>query len=280
MDKSKSFRIDALLAQECRMVGDGDAGLSSVDLADVSPQPRGLVAKPGLLSISPPPLAPLPPGSLAGLYSLPHAPMCAVPHAPLSQPHPEHVRAAVLAGHFHLEPWIRAGALLPRLAHFTGTCAPQSGLMGKCRRPRTAFTSQQLLELENQFKLNKYLSRPKRFEVATSLMLTETQCFLDHCRKAKEQAAHVETESGQLSKRSSKVADARRCSAPDDDEELVAEEDEEEDEGFGGALNDVGLSHSSDFAQHGSELSYSSHSSYSDDDLEEIGVDMKTGVGL
>ncbi|KFV81939.1 Motor neuron and pancreas homeobox protein 1, partial [Struthio camelus australis] len=53
--------------------------------------------------------------------------------------------------------------------------APQSALMGKCRRPRTAFTSQQLLELENQFKLNKYLSRPKRFEVATSLMLTETQ---------------------------------------------------------------------------------------------------------
>lgn len=53
--------------------------------------------------------------------------------------------------------------------------APQAGLMGKCRRPRTAFTSQQLLELENQFKLNKYLSRPKRFEVATSLMLTETQ---------------------------------------------------------------------------------------------------------
>lgn len=51
----------------------------------------------------------------------------------------------------------------------------QGGLLGKCRRPRTAFTSQQLLELENQFKLNKYLSRPKRFEVATSLMLTETQ---------------------------------------------------------------------------------------------------------
>lgn len=51
----------------------------------------------------------------------------------------------------------------------------QAGLLGKCRRPRTAFTSQQLLELENQFKLSKYLSRPKRFEVATSLMLTETQ---------------------------------------------------------------------------------------------------------
>lgn len=61
--------------------------------------------------------------------------------------------------------------------HFAPCAAagPQSGLLGKCRRPRTAFTSQQLLELENQFKLNKYLSRPKRFEVATSLMLTETQ---------------------------------------------------------------------------------------------------------
>ncbi|CAH8621832.1 unnamed protein product [Dicrocoelium dendriticum] len=46
---------------------------------------------------------------------------------------------------------------------------------GKTRRPRTAFTSQQLLELEQQFLANKYLSRPKRFEVATSLGLTETQ---------------------------------------------------------------------------------------------------------
>ena len=51
----------------------------------------------------------------------------------------------------------------------------QHALLGKTRRPRTAFTSQQLLELENQFRQNKYLSRPKRFEVATSLMLTETQ---------------------------------------------------------------------------------------------------------
>ncbi|CAH1274546.1 MNX1 [Branchiostoma lanceolatum] len=48
----------------------------------------------------------------------------------------------------------------------------------KTRRPRTAFTSQQLLELEKHFKENKYLSRPKRFEVATSLMLTETQVGL------------------------------------------------------------------------------------------------------
>ncbi|KAG5678512.1 hypothetical protein PVAND_008179 [Polypedilum vanderplanki] len=49
------------------------------------------------------------------------------------------------------------------------------GLFGKTRRPRTAFTSQQLLELEKQFKQNKYLSRPKRYEVASNLLLTETQ---------------------------------------------------------------------------------------------------------
>ena len=65
--------------------------------------------------------------------------------------------------------------LTPGRSPPTTAAQAQSNLLGKCRRPRTAFTSQQLLELEHQFKLNKYLSRPKRFEVATSLMLTETQ---------------------------------------------------------------------------------------------------------
>jgi homeobox protein HB9 len=61
-------------------------------------------------------------------------------------------------------------------------CGPQHALLGKTRRPRTAFTSQQLLELEKQFRQNKYLSRPKRFEVATSLMLTETQVSLTRAK--------------------------------------------------------------------------------------------------
>lgn len=70
--------------------------------------------------------------------------------------------------------WLaRNGMFMPRMMDYSGQGQPS--IVGKTRRPRTAFTSQQLLELERQFKLNKYLSRPKRFEVATSLMLTETQ---------------------------------------------------------------------------------------------------------
>ncbi|XP_030760193.1 motor neuron and pancreas homeobox protein 1-like [Sitophilus oryzae] len=72
--------------------------------------------------------------------------------------------------------WLaRTGMFYPRLQDLAA-CGPAGhALLGKTRRPRTAFTSQQLLELEKQFRQNKYLSRPKRFEVATNLMLTETQ---------------------------------------------------------------------------------------------------------
>merc|ERR1719219_1654263 len=71
-----------------------------------------------------------------------------------------------------LEFLARSGLLYQNYPHFAGY--PHS-LLGKTRRPRTAFTSQQLLELEKQFKESKYLSRPKRYEVATSLCLSETQ---------------------------------------------------------------------------------------------------------
>ncbi|XP_067144612.1 homeobox protein Hox-A4-like [Centruroides vittatus] len=74
---------------------------------------------------------------------------------------------------FSLQWLLRSGLAYPPPLDLAAHQRPFA--MGKSRRPRTAFTSQQLLELENQFRLNRYLSRPKRFEVATNLMLTETQ---------------------------------------------------------------------------------------------------------
>ncbi|CAD7077348.1 unnamed protein product [Hermetia illucens] len=49
------------------------------------------------------------------------------------------------------------------------------GSNSKSRRRRTAFTSEQLLELEREFHAKKYLSLTERSQIATSLKLSEVQ---------------------------------------------------------------------------------------------------------
>uniref|UniRef100_A0A1A9WCE5 Homeobox domain-containing protein n=1 Tax=Glossina brevipalpis TaxID=37001 RepID=A0A1A9WCE5_9MUSC len=95
------------------------------------------------------------------------------PLDPSGKPIPLPMGQHFMPSHLQFEFLARAGMLhhrIPELAAY-----PHHAILGKTRRPRTAFTSQQLLELEKQFKQNKYLSRPKRFEVASGLMLSETQ---------------------------------------------------------------------------------------------------------
>ncbi|XP_076341779.1 uncharacterized protein LOC143242302 [Tachypleus tridentatus] len=46
---------------------------------------------------------------------------------------------------------------------------------GRQRRQRTTFTSEQTLRLEMEYHRNEYISRPRRFELAENLDLTETQ---------------------------------------------------------------------------------------------------------
>ena len=49
------------------------------------------------------------------------------------------------------------------------------GQMTKTRRRRTAFTSEQLLELEKEFHSKKYLSLSERSQIASSLRLSEVR---------------------------------------------------------------------------------------------------------
>ncbi|XP_074514332.1 motor neuron and pancreas homeobox protein 1-like [Sebastes fasciatus] len=308
MEKSKNFRIDALLAHDVaqrthsdsdglyysRSPGGSETSSLHPNQTHFSPgvlsksQLFSLSLQSGLAALHQGGLLGMPPGSMYPLAALGgQQPAFMYPgFAQLLQPgYPEQLKGVMGAG-LPLEPWIRAGMMIPRLGEYGAPI--QAGMLGKCRRPRTAFTSQQLLELENQFKLNKYLSRPKRFEVSTSLMLTETQVKIwfqnrrmkwKRSRKVKEQAKTLtDKDRAGPDIHSAKPQSDSHSSGLEDEEEIEGDEEDEKEEMEALRVDSLG---SVGFRRHaggGGGTTTGNYSSYSEEELEEGGPRTKSGV--